>query len=111
MSQALSEANESLTNIICELEAFVSLDKEYSSEESPLVESTLILARRISSTTCPPFFLRFNTESGPLEPLPARFHVPFPSLEDLRHSLMNSQPMLTPPTERKVDDEEYANDF
>lgn len=106
----ISEANEKLTNVISELEAILSLDIQLSCD-APSEESVLTLSRRLTPSTIPPLFLRFNGESGPLEALPARFHVPFPTLEELRYSVLNSQPAPARPRNQSAEDEEYANDF
>jgi hypothetical protein len=53
--------------------------------------------------------MRFNGESGPLEPLPSRYHIPFPTLEDLRFSVLNfpgPNPAL-----KKLEEDEYADEF
>jgi hypothetical protein len=107
----LSESSAALTTVICELEALVQLDDQLAAE-GVSVESALILGRRITPSSVPPLFLRFNTECGPLEALPLRSHVPFPSLEELRFSLLNAQPARGVASERtKADEDEYANDF
>ena len=68
-------------------------------------------------------FVRFNAESGPLEAMPARFHVPFPTIEDFRFSILNvatphafrSAPPPPPVKEvvmkLQTDQDDYADDF
>ena len=55
----------------------------------PTVESVITLGRRIAPYTIPPPFIRFSTESGPLEPMPARYRVPFPTGEEMRASILH----------------------
>lgn len=83
-------------------------------QEPILVENVLIVARRLSSACHSPPFIRFNPDTGPLEALPPRFRFPFPSVEDMRFSILNikqatSVPVnLLPP---KPKEDEYEDDF
>lgn len=91
------------------------VDPELNTPQEVLVENVLILARRLGTTTFPPTFARFGTESGPLDPLPDRSRVPFPTIDDMRFSILNvktpkafSLPSSVPVA---LKEDEYANDF
>lgn len=71
-----------------------TLDKLSQPDEllpGPEPFSVTSIGRRIAPSTIPPTFIRFNTESGPLEPLPQLFQVPFPTMENFKGSLLNSK--------------------
>ena len=80
--------HESLDKSIYELETLCGLDSNVSSGP-PDFDSVMILGRRLAPVTLPPLFSRFNTEVGPLETLPARFRVPFPTMEEFKFSILN----------------------
>lgn len=119
----LSQARQQLNQVIYELEALCA--PSHVSNDAPGIDAALILGRRIAPSTVPPLFLRFNGESGPMEPMPARFHVPFPTLEDFRYSVLNvqrsvvlpPQPVAIAPVRQTSriplppDEDEYADDF
>jgi hypothetical protein len=85
--EELIEANDRLRSLIYTLDN-LSIADELPGPEPSAVTS---LGRRIASSSIPPTFIRFNTESGPLEPLPNQFQVPFPTLENFKGSLLNSK--------------------
>ena len=117
------EANQRLTEAIYKLENLCVIDDSCNnSENHPSLDSVIILGRKLSPSTIPPMFIKFNSESGPLEPMPSRFHVPFPTIEDMRFSILNvKQPAFTIPAVtvplvaavplKMEEDEEYADDF
>ena len=118
MEPSIEEVHEQLSQAIYELEALCSLDRELQLD-GPSIEAALVLGRRIAPTTIPPLFVRFNTEVGPLEPMPSRFRVPFPTMEDFKFSVLNVPASLVPkpvvpvtlePQPKQVEDE-YADDF
>jgi hypothetical protein len=85
--EELIEANDRLRSLIYTLDN-LSIADELPGPEPFAVSS---LGRRIASSSIPPTFIRFNTESGPLEPLPNQFQVPFPTMENFKGSLLNSK--------------------
>ena len=86
--EELIHANQRLQNLIATME---SISKHNDSSTSVETYSAIVLGRRIASTSIPPSFIRFNPDSGPLDPIPNQFQVPFPSVENLRMSYMNSK--------------------
>ena len=86
--EELIEANGRLRSLIYTLDSLSHAHEVHSTCDSFSVTS---LGRRIAPSSIPPTFLRFNSESGPLEPLPNLFQVPFPTLETLKGSLLNSK--------------------
>jgi hypothetical protein len=118
MEASIEEVHEQLSQAIYELEALCCLDRELQLD-GPAIEAALVLGRRIAPTTIPPLFVRFNTEVGPLEPMPSRFRVPFPTMEDFKFSVLNFPASAVPkpvvavnlaPQPKPVEDE-YADDF
>ena len=124
MSESLgaqvSEVHQQLCEVIYELEALCGVDSATSSQDPPSIESVILLGRKIAPTTISPTFIRFNSEVGPLEPMPSRFRVPFPTMEDFKFSVLNYQrpidttvqpaPVSVNDGPKKIDDE-YADDF
>lgn len=120
MEDEISEIHQRLDNTIYELEAICGLDRIVSSN-APIMDSVMVLGRRIATTSIAPLFTRFNTEVGPLEALPSRFRVPFPTMEDFKFSILNyrhePEPHPQPPSrmiEEQVpleDTDEYDDDF
>lgn len=114
----LARLHDTLNRQIAELE---SMNSHACTDPLPLGPA-LVLARRIAPASVPPTFLRFNSESGPLEAMPGRFRVPFPTMEEFRFSLLNvpnpfaaaprkaASPVPKPQTMME-DEDEYANDF
>ena len=106
--------------MIYESESLCALDSATSSQDPPCIEAAILLGRKIAPTTTSPTFIRFNSEVGPLEPMPSRFRVPFPTMEDFKFSVLNFQrpieasvqpvPVSVTNGPKKVDDE-YADDF
>jgi hypothetical protein len=111
--QMASEIHNELHQVIYELETLTCM--ELTTNECPSVSSLLLLGRRLAPSTIPPLFLRFNGDSGPLEALPGRMHVPFPTVEDLRFSILNLRPtikmVVQPPPPAEKEEDEYADDF
>jgi hypothetical protein len=121
ISMTLAEVatvHDKLDRVIFELEALTALDRSVSNA-SPEIDSVMILGRRIGPTTVSPTFVRFSSDVGPLEPLPQRFRVPFPTIDDFRLSVVNhsihlpSATMLKSATQQTVIHarDEYADDF
>jgi hypothetical protein len=124
MSESLcaqvNEVHKQLCQVIYELENLCALDSATSSQDPPSIEAAILLGRKIAPTTISPTFIRFNSEVGPLEPMPSRFRVPFPTMEDFKFSVLNFQrpieasvqavPERVTDGPKKVDDE-YADDF
>lgn len=118
----MQDLHERITRHIYGYQHLVNTDGSF---DGPPIESVLVLARRIASASVAPTFVRFNTESGPLEALPARFRVPFPTIEDMRFSILNVKASTTsfipklsePPGSRNAlaaateGEIEYADDF
>lgn len=87
----------------------------------------IALARKIAPATMPPQGLRYAPEQGPLESLPARFRLPFPSQDEMRQSSVfldgnKATVPQTPPEQQEataapapqpliVDEDEFADDF
>lgn len=119
----LSQVRQQLNQVIYELDALCA--HSHIPNDAPGNAAALILGRRIAPSTVPPLFLRFDGESGPMEPMPARFHVPFPTLEDFRYSVLNvQQSVVLPPKPVAIkparqtsqmplppDEDEYGDDF
>jgi hypothetical protein len=82
----LIQANDRLRNLIYTVEKLAFVE-DVSNIEPYAVTS---LGRRLAPTSIPPALVRFNTESGPIEVMPSLFQVPFPTLENLKMSLLNS---------------------
>jgi hypothetical protein len=82
----LIHANDRLRTLIYTIEKLSLVDDNSCIE----AYSATSLARRIAPTSIPPTFVRFNGESGPIEPMPSLFQVPFPTLENFKMSLLNS---------------------
>ena len=107
---------ERLDQIIYELETLQTVNDNIICE-SPSLDSVILLARRLAPTSVPPTFLRFNTEVGPLEAMPNRFRVPFPTVEDFKFSILNHRvdlPRSVEPVAHPVPTttgDEYADDF
>jgi hypothetical protein len=96
-----------LTGLIQHLEALVD---EQSDTSPQCVDNLVVLGRRLAPSTVPPVLLRFNAESGPMEPMPQRFRVPFPTVDDLRLSVLQKHVNVVRPV-KPIRDEEYADDF
>jgi hypothetical protein len=87
----------------------------------------IALARKIAPATIPPQGLRYAPEQGPLEALPARFRLPFPSQDEMRLSSVfilgnKATTPQTPPVQLQaptapapqpliIDEDEFAQDF
>ena len=90
-------------------------------------DEVLALARKIAPAILPPQGLRYSPDQGPLEALPARFRLPFPSQDEMRQSsvFLDGNKALIPqtPTEQPkvieepveqpkiIDEDEFADDF
>lgn len=92
-----------LSSVITKLSALADQSQGEDSNRVT-IESVSILGRRLSNVTFPPLFIAFNTESGPLEPMPQRYRVPFPTVENFRSSVLQRHQVHVP-------EEEYADDF
>ena len=86
----LIDINDELTCALNVLENIVLQDNS-ETRNNPSVSSVVSLGRRLAFVSIPPTFVRFNTEAGPIESLPNRFHVPFPTLDDMRYSVLHSK--------------------
>jgi hypothetical protein len=107
MTRLPDELKSELMQIIYQLDSLCA--PSHTLYDPPSVESVILLGRRLAPSSVPPLFMRFNGESGPLEPLPSRYHIPFPTLEDLRFSVLNfpgPNPAL-----KKLEEDEYADEF
>ena len=56
----------------------------------PLAE-VISLARKVTPATVPPGGLRYSLDQGPLEALPSRFRLPFPTQDEMRLSLVAAE--------------------
>ena len=91
-------------------------------------DQVLALARKIAPGLLPPQGLRYSPDQGPLEALPGRFRLPFPSQDEMRLSSVfvdgnKSFSSSTPPEQSNVlepdsqilkpgqDEDEFAEDF
>ena len=110
---------ERLDQIIYELETLQTVDQSITGD-IPSLDAVVLLGRRIAATTIPPTFLRFNTEVGPLEAIPSRFRVPFPTVQDFKFSVLNHRVVLPAPpavvpqsqsVAPTAPGDEYADDF
>jgi hypothetical protein len=115
------EIRQTLDRIIYELESICALDSTFASGP-PDLDSVMLLSRRLAPNTIAPLFSRFNPEVGPLEALPARYRLPFPTIEDFKFSILNhrtEQPVNLAPKEISTvqetpvveEPDEYDDDF
>ena len=90
--EELIQANDRLRSLIYTLDNLSSHSVDSSAVEA---FSVISLARKIAPSSIPPSFIRFNSESGPLEPIPNLYQVPFPTLENFKISLLKSKISVT----------------
>lgn len=105
---SLEESRTKLHALINELTVLVSNTEDRDPLDGDALAAVITLGRRLGNCTVPPLFVAFNTESGPLEAMPQRFRVPFPTADNFRASVLQRQISLqlqSPP------EEEYADDF
>ena len=117
------------------LEACILACEEVLEEKTTLAvnfDEVIALARKIAPSMMPPQSLRYAPDQGPLEALPARFRLPFPSQDEMRLSsvfLDANRPTFTAtptPTEQpktveevrlpepvmeQLEEDEFADDF
>jgi len=51
----------------------------------------IALARKVTPSTRPPPGLLFSVESGPAEALPIRFRLPYPTLDEMKMSMVATE--------------------
>ena len=75
------------------LDAAIRAAREIVAEdfkEAPLAE-IIALARKITPSTRPPPGILFSIDQGPAEALPIRFRLPYPTLDEMKASLVATE--------------------
>ena len=79
----------SLVQVMDRLDACIQAAEEVLAENTHVTvdyKETIALARKITPSINPPQGLRFTIDGGPLEPMPPRFRLPYPTLDEMRAS-------------------------
>jgi len=84
------------------------------------LDELIALARKITPASRPPPGILFTVDRGPAEALPIRFRLPYPTLDEMRMSLVATEGNkwkgdleIPKPSEKRVieDDDDYNEDF
>lgn len=87
--------------------------------EAPLAE-IISLARKITPSTRPPPGILFSVDQGPAEALPIRFRLPYPTLDEMKASLVATEgnktaaPVKVEPVKQVIQDDasdDYEDEF
>ncbi len=130
----MAETNAERVLVLERLEACILACEEMMSENTKIsvnFDEVIALARKIGPSVMPPQNLRYAPDQGPLEALPARFRLPFPSQDEMRMSSVfvdaNKPVYSATPTEQTksveevhimpepvmqlLEEDEFADDF